>query len=159
MKVYTEEQGFDSFYPVEWGNWKEFYNIAKYRETRGVTGCSWMNYKLTGYCLSENKDGLMEIRNYNYCKPHVLDHFFVETLCDEVQPFHQPKVGKDYAGITITKLTSNLEIYQVYVYGCDDASYTKHFSCKEDLDHEVKVIKEYGIEHIFYKDSEYFFTN
>lgn len=159
MEVYTEDQWFDSFYPKEWGNWKEFYNIAKYRETQDVTGCTWMNYKLTGYCLSENKDGLMEIRKYNYSRPSVLDHFFVETTCDEIQPFTQPKVKKEYAGICVRKLTSNLEIYEVYIYGCDDASYTKHFNSKETLNHEIDVIKKYGISHIFYKDSEYFFTN
>ncbi len=159
MKVYTEDMWFDNFYPKEWGDWKEYYNIAKYRETMEVTGCSWMNYKLTGYCLSENKDGLMEVRKYNYSRPYTLDHFFVETCCDEIQPFFQPKSKSQWAGIFISKLTSNLDIYQIYVYGCDDASYTKHFSSEEDLNHEIKVIKDFGINHIFYQNSDYFFTN
>lgn len=159
MKVYTEDQWFDNFYPNGWGNWRDFYNIVKYRENPNATGCSWMNYKLTGYCLSENADGLMEVRKYNYSKPYSLDHFFVETTCVEIQPFSQAKTGKEYAGIRITRLTSNLDIYEVYVYGCDDASYTKHFSSEDELKHEIAVIKEYGIEHIFYKDSDYFFTN
>lgn len=159
MNVYTEEQWFDTFYPKEWGNWRECYNIKKYRENVEVTGCSWMNYKLTGFCLSENENGLMGVRNYSYSKPQYLDHFFVETTCDEIQPFYQSKTNKYYSGIVISKLTSNLDIYQVYIYGCDDASYTKHFMSKCELENEVNRIKEFGIEHIFEKDSEYFFTN
>ena len=118
-----------------------------------------MNYKLTGYCLSEDENGLMKVCVYKYDKPRYLDHFFVETTCDEIQPFYQKQINKYFAGIAITKLMSNLDIYQVYIYGCDDASYTKHFISKCELENEVNKIKKFGIEHIFAKDSEYFFTN
>ena len=159
MEVYTEEQWFDKFYPKEWGNWRECFNIKKFSEHIEATGCSWMNYKLTGYCLSENENGLMKVCVYKHSKPQYLDHFFVETACDEIQPFYQKQINKHYAGIAVTKLTSNLEIYQVYIYGCDDASYTKHFISNCELENEVNRIKEFGIKHIFAKDSEYFFTN
>jgi hypothetical protein len=159
MNVYTETQWFDEFYPKEWGNWREFYDIQKYRENQDVTGCSWMNYKLTGYCLSENECGLMTIRPYTYGKPYASDHFFVETTNDEIQPFYQVKTNKHYAGIQICKEMSNLDLYSIYIYGCDDSSYTKHFIGKTDLDLEIEFIKKSGISHIFEQDSGYFFTN
>lgn len=159
MLVYSEEQWFDEFYPKEWGNWRECFNIKKFREHIEATGCCWMNYKTTGYCLSENGEGLMEIRPYKYSKPYTLEHFFVETACCEIQPFKQPKLNKMFAGVAVSKIQSNLTIYSVYIYGCDDASYTKHFSSEDGLNEELKYIKKYGIYHIFYKDSDYFFTN
>ena len=159
IKVYSEEQWFDTFYPTEWGNWREFYNISKYRESQKITGCSWMNYKLTGYCLSENSEGLMKVNTYNYGKPYYYDHFFVETSCDEIQPFYQPRVNKYYAGVGISKLTSNLNIHSIYIYGCDDASYTKHFDNELELQTEISKIKMFGISHIFTEKSGYFFTN
>ena len=96
---------------VSGGNWREFYNIAAYREKSNVSGCSWMNYKLTGYCLTENKCGLMKVNKYTYDKPCTIDHFFVETDCCEIQPFFQQKVNRHYAGVVVNKLTSNLDIY------------------------------------------------
>lgn len=159
MKVYSEEQWFDAFYPKSWGNWKEFYNIKKYREYPKVTGCCWMNYKLTGFCVGENEEGLMGVHKYTYSKPSTLDHFFVETTCDEIQPFHQPKVDEYYTGIKISKMYSNLDIYEIYIYGCDDASYTKHFNNDQDLNDEIEKLKKFSISHIFNKDSGYFFTN
>lgn len=158
-KVYSEEQWFDTFYPKEWGNWKEFYNIKKYRDGVSMSGCSWMNYKITGFCSGENAEGLMKVNQYIYSKPYYSDHFFVITTCDEIQPFYQPKVDEHYAGIGISKLYSNLDIYSIYIYGCDDASYTKHFNEKCELDSEIEKIKTLGISHIFTEKSGYFFTN
>ena len=159
IKVYSEDQWFDAFYPKEWGDWREFYNIKKYREGEKTTGCSWMNYKTTGFCLGENDQGLMKVVKFSYGKPYYSDHFFIQTNCVEIQPFYQPKVNEYYAGVGVSKLESNLDIYSIYIYGCDDSSYTKHFSSKEDLELAINEIKVYGISHIFDEKSKYFFTN
>ena len=166
MKLFTEEEWFDTFYPKEFGNWREGFNIAKYRENPEATGCSRMNYCISGYLSCENSDGFMALNKYPPDASQ--EHFFVEcgyksddkNIAWFIQPYFQKKDDTYYASVKISKMESNLDIYIIYISGCDDCSYTKHFVGKESLNKEVLQIKERGIlDSIELVENGYFFTN
>jgi hypothetical protein len=163
MKIYSEEEWFEKFYPKSWGDWRTEFNIEMYRKHQNVTSCSWMNYKLTGWLTSE-VNGKMKVNKYS-SKPYCLDNFFVECgqesnedeVCWFIQPYLQQKDKTYYAQISTHKMESNLDIYVIYISGCDDASYTKHVIGMYNLIQEVLYIKNNGIRDI--QNREYFFTN
>ena len=92
MIVLTEEEWFDKYYPKEWGNWREYYNIKAYREN-GVlkTGCTWLNYRITGLVRSQNNNDLLEILKYNNRESNFLKSSLFEVDDDVCTRFCGPR--------------------------------------------------------------------
>lgn len=160
FKIYSIEEWFNEFYPKSWGNWREFYNIKKYREQKNLTGCTWMDY--SGYAVVSGETDEKGHMKVLYClnefnKKYTIDNFFISCAPYFVQPYYQPKDKEYYVKVKAYKMESNLDLYCVYISGCDDSSYTKHFIGLSNLMNELKYIKENGILDI--QDREYFFTN
>lgn len=163
MWIYTEEEWLDKFYPKEWGDWREEFNIGMLRKHRDLTGCNWMDYRLSGWLSGEDGDGKMKVNHRQY--PSTLDHFFIEcgdaddeqNVCHFLIPTLQKSVGKYFASVEVLKVESNLDLYQIYISGCDDSSFTKDFIGEDDLKEEVELIKRIGVSDIQSRD--YYFTN
>jgi len=161
LEIYSEKEWFDTFYPKEWGNWQEAYNIGEYIKTPRLSGCVWMDYKLNGIVLSGKK--IMKILPWGDNCPYY-DHFFIECHPENdafIQPHFQPKNQKSYASILLNKEESNLDLWKIKVAGNDDSSYSKHFIGLEAAMTELDKIKQKGITYIRndYKASRFFFTN
>lgn len=163
IKVLTEQEWFEEYYPKEWGDYTKEYNIGEYRKNPRKSGCSWMCYGDLGFVFGENEHGIMKVQQYEdtYQDTYHFLRIFVQCSEDDgfIQPYHQPKDNTYYSKVVMSKEESNLELWSLYVVGCDDSSYTKHFigyraarECLEDL-------LEYGIQIINQKDSGWFFTN
>jgi hypothetical protein len=147
MKIYTEKEWFDTFYPKEWGDWTKEYNINEYRnrDKNIKSACTWMDYHLFGIPLRE-KDGKMKIIKRH--DKNLIDHFFIECGNEkdvwlDVQPYLQID-GTYYASVLIDRLESNLELYRVYISGIDDSSFTSHCLGSIKLKDVVDRIKKYG---------------
>lgn len=163
--IYSESEYFDKFYPKSWGDWRKEYNIKMYCAHPRETGCTWMDYHETGYVLSENSEGIMVVREIP--RPGLIERFFIKcgSLEDEskiaffIQPAFQPKTQEYYASVTLTKMESNLDLYEVFITGIDDSSYTKHYNSLDSAMEDMADLKEYGINIIQEKESGFFFTN
>lgn len=165
-KIFTEEEWFDEFYPKSWGNWREYYNANAYRENRGESGCTWMDYNMTGYLLNSAnliREG-MKVNKWPEGKCPFLNCFFIECGSEEngdisyfIQPYFQYKDKTYYAKVVISKIESNLNLYKIHISGNDDSSYTKHFIGTLDLADEILRIEQEGIQEI--TDRGYFFSN
>lgn len=159
MKEYfTEDEWFEEFYPHELGDWRKEFVV------NNDSGCCWMDYCFNGFPLSSKND-ILPISKCPEVNPNFIDHFFIEcgNLLDEnnvcwfVQPYYQKKNETYYANVVVSKLESNLDLYEIYISGHDDSSYTKHFLSKSSILDEIDYLKNYGIDNI--QDREYFFTN
>jgi hypothetical protein len=158
IEVLDETEWFYAFYPEEWGDWTISYNMRAYREDPDRTPCTWMDYCMTGYLSREDPiTGLMKVNDSSW--GYRLEHFFVSKAPGFIQPIYNPINKEHYARVRVTKVESNLDLYEIYVSGGDDASYTKHFFDYKLLQAEIKNIKANGIAHVYKKSSEYFFTN
>lgn len=157
MDVFTEVQWFDTFYPVEWGDWRVDYNIGQYRDNTDKTGCTWMDYKLTGNLLGEDEDGLIKVLESPY--EGYLHHYFIEVGAegDYLIPYHQPSVGKKYVSVLVEKQESNLDLFSIRIAGVDDCSYTKDFIGYDDTVIELNRLLTDGVSGIRQRD--YYFTN
>lgn len=166
--IYSESEYFDKFYPKHWGDWRKEYNLKMYIAHPRETGCAWMDYYETGYVTAQNSEGVMEVREIS--RPELIERFFIKcgksgSLEDEskiaffIQPAFQPKTGEYYASVTLTKMESNLDLYEVFITGIDDSSYTKHYISLSVALNDIQLIKEYGISHIQNKEHDFFFTN
>jgi len=167
LKTYSEEEWFDTFYPKEWGNWRENYNAAMYSKHQGATGCCWMDYNETGFLLSDpDNTGFMKVVKRDY-DTGTVDYFFVECGTSDkeedvawfLQPYYQSKTKTYFAKVYAQKTESNLDLYRIHVSGNDDSSYEKHFIGLKDLKQGIDDIKTYGVEVIQESDQKYFFTN
>lgn len=159
--VYSEEQWFDTFYPEELGNWKEEFNMREVRSGNYETGCSWMDYEKFGYVTNEDPNtGLMKVKNYT--ESDTLEHFFIQcnkSTCAFIQPIYQPLTKQYFASVSVRKIESNLDLYKMYIRGCDDSSYTKHFIGEKHVAYEIRRILREGIDYIQYAENGFFFTN
>lgn len=163
--IYSESEYFDEFYPKSWGDWRKEYNLKMYCKHPRESGCTWMDYYETGYTLTEDFRGIMEVREIH--RPEIIERFFIKcgSLEDEstiaffIQPAFQPKTREYYCSVTLTKMESNLDLYKVFITGNDDSSYTKHFTSLDSAMSDMADLKEYGIDIIRDKESEFFFTN
>lgn len=162
--ILSEEEWFERYYPKDWGDWRKSYNIALHRKQPDASGCCWMDYVTTGYLCNEI-DGEMKVMSMK--QKDIINRFFIEcgSLMDEanvayiIQPYLQRKDGLYFASVVARKLESNLDLYEIYVSGCDDASYTKQFIGLADLESAVTDLKQYGLSVIQEPDQQYFFTN
>lgn len=162
--IYTEAEYFEEFYPKSWGDFREGYNLDMYRKHPRESGCTWMDYYQEGYCLVEDS-GIMKVNPIK--RPELIERFFIKcgSLEDEskiaffIQPAFQPKTGEYYASVTLTKMESNLDLYKVFITGNDDSSYTKHYISLRAALEDIRMIKDFGINHIEDEGSEFFFTN
>lgn len=163
--VYSEAEYFDKFYPKSWGDWRKEYNLKMYNKHPRESGCTWMDYYQEGYTLTEDFTGRMAIRKID--RPEIIERFFIKCgdLEDEsniaffIQPAFQPKTKEYYCSVTLTKMESNLDLYKVFITGCDDSSYTKHYISLNDAITDINYIKEMGVGVIQDKGSDFFFTN
>lgn len=161
--VYTEEQYFDEFYPESWGDWRKECNIGMYREHPDATGVTWMDYHLTGYLCSSKEDGLMKVFPIN--RDGSVERFFIkcgdvkeESKVDRfIQPAFQSKTGEYFAGVSLEKCESNLDLYNMYISGADDSSFSKDYIGLESAMKDIDYIKENGITDITSMD--FYFTN
>ena len=163
--IYTPQELFENFYPKEWGDWRKEYNIKAYRENPDETVCAWMCYDGGTFLCGEDADGKMKVLTREW-KDH-RETFFISCgpLTGEddcitawfLQPYGNNADNNAYAKVRVSKVESNLDLYEVYISGCDDSSYTKHFIGAAECDKEVAYIKEHGV--IDIRDRDYFFTN
>ena len=126
----------------------------------------WMNYKITGIPLSPDKDGIMRVipwdsrndRGING-SPYI-ESFLVRADRDDerfICPFKQEKDNTKWAHVITSKMESNLDIWIIKVFGCDDASYTCHFLAEQEMLRAVDILKDVGITAI--EELGFFFTN
>jgi len=169
MKLYTEKEWFDKFYPKKWGDWTKEYNIGMFKKNPQATSCYWMDYKLTGIVLGDpNNTNILKVQELSLdIEQNILEHFFIECgdQKDEkavswfIQPYYQPKTKKYYANILIRKVDSNLDLFNIYITGSDDSCFGKDFIGIKDLNKGIKDIKNYGISIIQEKDQQYYRIN
>lgn len=164
MNIYKEDEWFDKFYPKEFGDWREGFNMKARIENPTATGCTWMDYKVAGYLTAVNENGMMILRPWSE-DVGIIEHLFIscgESSNEEevdwfIQPYFQFKDQHYYASIKLTKEESNLDLYKVYISGNDDSSYTKHFIGLSYAGKELQYLRENGISDI--RERDYFFTN
>ena len=165
MLILTEEEWFDKYYPKEWGNWREYYNIKAYTEAcktsykQKITGCTWLNYKTTGYLSSSNDNSLMKVNSY-YDSSYIssvlfqIDEDISNSFCGAEQPDNTYWVQG-----TMYKRESNLDLYTIKLFGIDDTSYSKDFigldSVLEGWNKVPYVLSDWDN----LKKEEYYFTN
>lgn len=106
----------------------------------------------------------MEVRKSSWGGASEVDTFFVSCGDGEddetawfLQPYLQPKDKTYYAKVSVTRMESNLSLYRVYISGCDDSSYTRHFLGWSSVQAEISYLKQHGVLDI--QDRDYFFTN
>ncbi len=159
MLILTEEDWFDRYYPKEWGNWREYYNIEAYRKNKHLSGCTWLNYIMTGYVLSEDDKGLMKI-NKRGSDSYIRSSLFQVSIdvYMSIGGFEQPDNTYWVHG-EIYKHESNLKLYTIRLFGCDDTSYSKDFvglySVLKGWDKVPYVLSDWPN----LKKEEYYFTN
>ncbi len=142
--------------PNFWMNEEDY--IIYYEGISGLTffdiktsRITWMNYKITGIVLSDGKI-IPNEENYRY-----KESFLVRTNADcFIQPFKQNDETY-WAQVVLRKVTSNLPLYEIYIFGCDDASYTKHYLSLKDAVKDINFVKDNGISRI--ESMSFFFTN
>jgi len=157
LKKYYEEEWFNEFYPNEWGDWKQNYNIAAYQKDCDETGCSWEHYSSVGF-LSAAVNGLMKVESWHGNNKRIVEHIFLECIdCEFIQPIYQKKDDAYYCEIELTKEDSNLDLYLLRVCGCDDCSYSKHIIGLDGCIKELERLDKDGINNI--TDFDYFFSN
>lgn len=132
----TEKEWFDKYYPKEWGDWRKCYNLKEYRKNEEKSGCSWLNYQITGWVGGENSEELMKIHSYkehnscfNFCLNFCLKSslFSVnETISNLFCAAQQPD-GTKWVQAILKKIESNLDLYTIKLFGIDDTSYSKDF--------------------------------
>ena len=114
---------------------------------------------------SVEDSGIMKVNPIKRTK--LIERFFIKcgSLEDEskvaffIQPAFQPKTGEYYASVTLTKMESNLDLYKVFITGNDDSSYTKHYISLGAALEDIRMIKDFGINHIEDEEYGFFFTN
>lgn len=162
-KILTELEWFEEYYPKHWGDFTKEYNLNEYLKS-DETACSWMCYENLGYLSSEDGKGIMKVnkRDDSYLRDNHKDVLFIECSKEDrfIQPYQQPKDGRYFFKVVLSKEESNLDLWRLYVVGCDDSSYTSHYIgyqvAKESLDDIVKYgigVVECGI------GSDWFFSN
>jgi hypothetical protein len=155
----SEEEWFDKYYPKEWGDWRNYYNIEEYCKNTEATGCTWLNYRTTGW-VSGKRDGLMEInsrREYNSYLNSTLFSVNEEvgnTFCGAKQPD-----GTIWVQATIYKQESNLDLYTIRLFGIDDASYSKDFIGLDSLLEGWSLISYVLEDPANLNKEHYYFTN
>ena len=136
-------------------NWDDFIGT----EFKGKIGSIMRN-------MNENQEvGIMKVNPTN--RAELIERFFIKcgSLEDEskiaffIQPAFQPKTGEYYASVTLTKMESNLDLYKVFITGNDDSSYTKHYISLDSALEDIRMIKDFGINHIEDEENGFFFTN
>jgi len=158
MEVLTEEEYFNRYYPAEFGNWKEYYNISAYRKEK-FTGVAWMCYKKYGSVYSEI-NGKMKIGKWNDSYNPYMDSFFLEV--DEVDmeflcPY-ETEDNKTWAQVSLQKEESNLDLYLIKIEGCDDASWSHHIIGIDEVEKMINRLKM-GIEYEDFEKLNFFFSN
>lgn len=163
-KVLSASEWFDTFYPSEWGDWRKEYNIKAYREGQRETACTWMCYPSSVYLLREDESGQMKVCPSEWGATSEVETFFVSCGSQSggeiawfLQPYLQPADETYYAKVSVTRMDSNLDLYRVYIAGCDDSSYTRHFLGLRSVREEISYLKTHGVFNIL--DRDYFFTN
>jgi len=158
MLVLTEEEWFDEYYPKEWGDWRQEYNAKAYRENGVIrSGCTWLNYKVTGWLAGSND--LLVVNKHSDCRYIKSSLFEVsDDICTMFCGPRQPD-GSCWVQGTIYKCESNLELYTITLFGIDDMSYSKDFigldSVLEGWDKLPQLLTDMSL---LFKDS-YYFTN
>jgi len=164
LKVYTELEWFEKYYPKGWGDFRKFFNIRMQRKHPNATGCSWLDYSVLGYCCSE-KDGKLDVVQLSEGIPYFKGFLECGTLAAEkdvhyfIQPTLQHSDGMYFAMVEASKQESNLDLYFLRVSGADDASYSKHFIGEAALKQGIADLLAYGIGITQEPDQGYFFTN
>jgi hypothetical protein len=159
MLILTEEEWFDKYYPKEWGNWRESYNIYAYRKDEHLSGCSWLNYRCTGYASLSTKDGQMKISKRDD-NPYIMSSLFSvdedisHSFCGAKQPDNTYWVHG-----TIYKRESNLELYTIKLFGVDDASYSKDFIRLDNVLEGWNKVPYVLSDWANLSKEEYYFTN
>jgi hypothetical protein len=143
--------------------WMEEEDYIIYYE--GVSGLSffdlktskitWMNYKSTGIVCSDGKIiSFGEVSSY-------LESFLVRADHGDdvdwfIQPFKQDD-GSYWAQVVLSNIPSNLPLCKIHIFGCDDASYSKHYLSLDDAYKDIEFFKDNGISKI--DSMDFFFTN
>jgi len=154
FEVLTEEEYFDRYYPKSAGNWKEFYNIDAYR--KNDFGIAWMCYKKYGYLCSE-VDGKMKVQKWDDSYSSYIHSFFMECRMSILCPYITQD-NKWWAQVTLRKEESNLDLYTIYIGGCDDASWSLHVIGLPQANEVIEKLKR-NITPETLKEFEFFFTN
>lgn len=100
---------------------------------------NWMNYYKTGW-VSGN-------RVYKNSSTHVIDSFLFQ--CDEdhrLGPFRQKSDNTFWIQAYSYKMDSNLDIWALHMFGCDDAACTKHYLSELDLQEDINRLKFFGVD-------------
>ncbi len=100
---------------------------------------NWMNYYMVGNVCGSK----VYPNNSNF----YLDSFLVQCSKDNIiGPFRQKKDKTYWAQVVLHKFESNLDIWMIHIFGCDDAAFSKHYTSKELMTKDLEFIKQYGIE-------------
>lgn len=160
-EVLQEEEYFNRYYPKEFGNWRELYNIQAYKDACAEgkdPGVCWMCYKKTGIVLSGSDiPGCMKIISWSV--PVYIESFFISGAGAYLCPY-KTLDKKTWGQVTLRKMESNLPIFVIHIGGCDDSSYSIHCMGEDEARKVLGLITENGIEDICFLTSlGFFFTN
>ncbi len=128
-------------------NYMKTYGKEDYKTRVTNNIVCWMNYKITGIPLSQDKNGIMKVISWISGSPYI-DSFLVRAdRHDEnfICPFRQCKDGTKWAHVITSKMVSNKNIWVIKVFGCDDASYTCHYLELDKMKMDIRIIKDRGI--------------
>jgi hypothetical protein len=120
---------------------------------------SWLNYRMCGTVFDHT---VQERADSGYLNSFLVQAIHTPTYEDDdgidwyICPFEQTD-NTYWAQCILTKMESNLELYVVCVFGCDDASYSKHYLSVEEANADLEEIKRSGISSIY--KMKFFFTN
>ena len=153
FEVLTEEEYFDRYYPKEFGDWKEFYNIGEYRKKTNI-GIAWMCYKKYGF-LCKEEDGKMKVTKWSV-SPYI-DSLFMECRMSGLCPY-KTQDNKWWAQVTLRKMESNLDLYEIHIEGCDDSSWSLHILGNDAANGVMEKLKK-NITMETINEMGFFFTN
>ena len=128
-----------------WISEEEFHKIYK-----GTNDFCWMDYMRLGISLADGT-----VLGWGGMCPYV-DSFYILTSDSS----WGPPVASKWVRIKVRKEKSNLDLYQIRCEGNDDTSFSIHIIGREDVDKEIKWLK--NCINLKTKDCQkrkYFFTN
>ena len=159
VNVLSEVEWFDTYYPKEWGNWREYFNFEQSHLVENKTGCTIDHYNVYGRATLPDTLGRMFIKTdiISNC----IDAIFVEVtdkdIIEKFSPIYQPKDQKYFFSITCNKQKSNLDLYSIDVFNSCNLCYAKDFIGLIDMYNELSNIKNKGISYIINDTSSEFY--
>ena len=133
------------------------YGNPDYQEVCTNDKVCWMNYRKVGIVLGADDDGIMKV------SPRLMENFYINSFLvqvpeeDDIICAFKQSDDTRWAHVVTHKMDSNLGIWVIYIFGCDDSSYTCHYLTLDKMEKDLERLKEEGIKML--KGSDFFFTN